>query len=142
MFFSASTHRWDVFKQHVTGKSVKRTWETRWSSRHEAVDAVASSLESITAALEQLRDGDHEMTDTRSDAAILLSCMISYTFIAYLAFWRPVLREINYVQIFLQTPRLGLDSCATKNGALVLFCEEKRENIVEKAKAKATTFCE
>ena len=142
MFFSASTHRWDVFKQHVTGKSVKRTWETRWSSRHEAVDAVASSLESITAALEQLRDGDHEMIDTRSDAAILLSCMISYTFIAYLAFWRPVLREINYVQIFLQTPRLGLDSCATKNGALVLFCEEKRENIVEKAKAKATTFCE
>ena len=141
LFFSASTHRWDVFKHQVTGKTVKRTCETRWRSRHEAVDAVASSLESITAALEQLRDGDHETADTRSDAAILLSCMMSCTFIAYLAFSRPVLREINDVQIFLQTPGLGLDSCATKCGALVLFCEEEREKVFEEVKAKATTFC-
>ena len=74
--------------------------------------------------------------------AILLSCMMSYTFIAYLAFWCPVLSEINDVKIFLQTPGLGLDSCATKLGALVLFCEEERENVVEEAKAKDTTFCE
>ena len=74
--------------------------------------------------------------------AILLSCMMSYTFIAYLAFWCPVLSEINDVQIFLQTPGLGLNSCVTKLGALVLFCEEERENVVEEAKAKDTTFCE
>jgi hypothetical protein len=39
-YFSGSTHRWEIFKQHVPGKTVKRTCETRWSSRHDAVDAV------------------------------------------------------------------------------------------------------
>ena len=38
-FFSASTHRWDVLIQ-LTGISIKRTVDTRWSSRADAVDVV------------------------------------------------------------------------------------------------------
>ena len=38
-FFSASTHRWDSFIQ-VTGLSIKRAVETRWSSRADAVNVV------------------------------------------------------------------------------------------------------
>ena len=138
VFFSSSTHLWEVFKQHVPGKTVKRSCETRWSARHDAVEAVSSSFEAILAVLEQLRDGDHETANTRSDANILLSCLMSYTFVAYLTFWQPVLNEINDAQLFLQTPGLGLDCCATKLGALVLFCQEQRDNIVEAANA----FCE
>ena len=44
VFFSASIHLWDAFKQLVTGNTVKRTCVTRWSSRHDAVDAVASGV--------------------------------------------------------------------------------------------------
>ena len=50
--------------------------------------------------------------------AILLSCMMSYTLIAYMAFWCPVLSEINDVKIFLQTPGLGLDSWRLNLGLL------------------------
>ena len=82
------------------------------------------------------------MDKTRCDADILLSCVMSYTFLAYLAFWHPVLKEINDAQIFLQARGLGLDCCATKLGALVLLCQEERENVVETAKTKATSFCE
>ena len=67
---------------------------------------------------------------------------MSYTFLAYLALWHPVLKEVNDAQIFLQTRGLGLDCCATKLGALVLLCQEERENVVETAKTKATSFCE
>ena len=142
VFFSSSTHRWEVFKQYFPGKTVKRTCETRWSSRHDAVDAVKLGFESIVGALEQLRDGGHETANTRSEADIMLSCIMSYTFLAYLAFWKPVLKEINDVQIFLQTSGLGLDCCATKLASLVLFCQEERENIVETARTKATSFCD
>ena len=65
-----------------------------------------------------------------------------YTFLAYLAFWHPVLKEVNDAQIFLQTRGLVLDCCATKLGALVLSCQEKCENVVETAKIKVTSFCE
>ena len=72
-----------------------------------------SGFESIFVAVEQLRDGGHETANTRSEADILLSCVMSYTFLAYLAFWNPVLKEINDAQIFLQTRELGLDCCTT-----------------------------
>ena len=72
----------------------------------------------------------------------MLSSILTYTFLAYLTFWNPVLKEINDTQNFLQTRGLGLDFCATKLGALVIFCLEERENIVESAKIKAVSFCE
>jgi len=65
-----------------------------------------------------------------------------YTFTAYLSFWRPVLRQVNDVQIFLQKPKHSLDSCTSKLWAFVVFCKEEREKVVEEAKAKDMTFCE
>lgn len=141
VFFSSSTHRWEIMKEHVPRKTVKRECETRWSSRYDAVDAVASSFECIIAALEQLRDGVNETADTRSDANILLSCLMSYTFIAYLTFWHQILKEVNDAQVFLQKPGLGLDDCATKLGSLVLFCQEEREKVVDVANEKTMAFC-
>ena len=72
----------------------------------------------------------------------ILFCVMSYTFLAYLALWHPVLKEVNDAQIFLQTRGLGLDCCATTLVALVLFCQKERENVVETAKTKVTSFCE
>ena len=46
-------------------KSVKRVCETRWSSKHDAVDAVASCTEGFIESLEELRDGDSETADTK-----------------------------------------------------------------------------
>ena len=90
------------------------TCETRWSSIYYAVDAILSSFESITVALEQLRDSGHETAITRSEANIMLSSILTYTFLAYLNFWNPVLKDLNDTQIFLQIRSLGLDCCATK----------------------------
>ena len=101
-----------------------------------------SSFKSITVAFEQLRDSGDETTITRSEANIMLLSILTYTFLAYLNFWNPVLKEINDSQIFLQTRGLGSDYCETKVRALENFCFEQRENIVESAKIKATSFCQ
>lgn len=39
-FFSSSTHRWDALKKHVP-IHVKRSYDTRWSSKNEAVRVLA-----------------------------------------------------------------------------------------------------
>ena len=88
-----------------------------------------------------------EMVVTRRSTRALppnttLSCVMLCTFLAYMAFWHQVLKEMHDSQIFLQTRGLVLDCCATKLGALVLSCQEKCENVVETAKIKVTSFCE
>jgi len=68
VFFSASIHRLNVFK-HITGETVKRACETRWGGgRLDAVDAVVSVLDCISAALEQLHDSDQDTSNMHSDA--------------------------------------------------------------------------
>ncbi|CAH2284490.1 zinc finger MYM-type 1-like [Pelobates cultripes] len=63
-FFSSSTHRWDILKKHVPIR-VKRLCNTRWSSTHEAVCVLAEHTEKIIDALEALRDGPEETSETR-----------------------------------------------------------------------------
>ncbi|XP_029646747.1 uncharacterized protein LOC115220743 [Octopus sinensis] len=55
-FFSASTHRWDILIE-ITGATIKRAGETRWSSRADAVKVVHAKFTETIAALERLMDG-------------------------------------------------------------------------------------
>jgi hypothetical protein len=141
VFFSCSTHRWKIFQEKVP-KTLRRLCDTRWSSRHDAVDVLASYLEGIIEALETLRDGPMETMETRGDAGALLVSILSYNFVVYLWFWNPVLKEIETAQKYLQTPSLSIDCAAVKLRALAAFIDEKREEIVKAAQEKASTFSE
>lgn len=139
-FFSSSTHRWDVLKEHVP-VNVKRSCDTRWRSKHEAVHVLAEYTEKIIEALEVLRDGLEETSETKGDAGSLLVCIMTYPFFAFLYFWSPVLTEVNDAQIYLQQRGLGLDQCVQKLKALTLFCEEKRDSLVTEAAERAMQIC-
>ncbi|XP_069077657.1 zinc finger MYM-type protein 1-like [Pleurodeles waltl] len=139
-FFSSSTHRWDILKKHVP-ICVKQSCNTRWSSKHEAVCVLAEHTEKIIDALEALRDGPEETSETRGDAGSLLVCIMTYVFFAFLHFWNPVLTEVNDTQIYLQQEGLALDQCVQKLKALALFCHEKRDSLVSKATEKALQVC-
>lgn len=139
-FFSSSTHRWDVLKKHVP-IHVKRSCDTRWSSKHEAVRVLAEHPEEIIEALEVLRDGPEETSETKGDAGSLLVCIMTYVFFSFLHFWSPVLTEVNDTQIYLQQEGLALDQCVQKLKALALFCQEKRDCLVSKATEKALQVC-
>ena len=140
VFCSGSTHRWHILMSRVN-KSVKRICETRWSSKHDAVDAVATNTEGFVESLEELRDGDFETAETKGDAGNLLVNMMSYSFFSYLHFWSHLLKEIDETQINLQTKGLGLDKCATDIASLLKFIVEERENLVVNAHASATEKC-
>ncbi|XP_014780915.1 uncharacterized protein LOC106876739 [Octopus bimaculoides] len=81
-FFSASTHRWDILIE-ITGATIKRAGETRWSSRADAVKVVHTKYTEITAALERLME-DTENTTTKSDASLILQAMPSFSFLSFL----------------------------------------------------------
>jgi len=70
MYFSSSTHRWQILKEHAE-VSVKRECDTRWSSKFDAVEAVFTQVNGVVDALEHLRDNPHEHSTTRADAGIL-----------------------------------------------------------------------
>jgi hypothetical protein len=141
VFFSGSTIRWKVFKESVP-KTVKRVCETRWSSSHDAVDAIASYPQNIITALETLRDDPVQTLDTRGDAGTLLASISKYAFIVFLFFWSDVLKEIDETQKYLQTCGLSLDCAATKVKALSVFIEDERDRLVAKAQEKALLFCD
>lgn len=82
--------------------NVKRSCDTRWRSKHEAVHVLAEYTEKIIEALEVLRDGLEETSETKGDAGSLLVCIMTYPFFAFLYFWSPVLTEVNDAQIYLQ----------------------------------------
>ena len=115
--------------------------ETRWSSRHDAVEAVALHLDRIIDALEELTDGDAETVQTRGVAGVILTAILSYSFISYLYLWNPILQEIDNTLKHLQTKGLGLDSCAAKMKALSKYLEQERNHLVEKAQTTAVKFC-
>ena len=81
-FFSSSTYRWDVLKEHVP-IHIKSLWDTRWSSKHEALCVLAEHTKEIIEALEVLRDGPEETSETKGDAGSLLVCIMTYPFFSF-----------------------------------------------------------
>jgi len=61
--FSSSTHHWEVLTS-VTGQSVKRITETRWSARGAGASVVKKHFSKIWSALEKLA-GEEENAATR-----------------------------------------------------------------------------
>ncbi|KAL3852093.1 hypothetical protein ACJMK2_015779 [Sinanodonta woodiana] len=133
-FFSASTHRWDVLIQ-VTGLSIKRAVETRWSSRADAVNVVVKKLSEVVTALEQLTE-EGENATTRSDASLVLDSVLSYPFLSFLSLWKSVLPEINDAQKYMQTKGLDLQKSSVKLTALRDYLIQNREKMRRNRKKK------
>jgi len=89
-FFSKSTHRWDVLKQHVT-ITVKRQSDTRWSANAAAVNTLSTQLDEVITALEIFRDTSSETVDTRQDAALVIGAVEKFDFLVLLLLWASLL---------------------------------------------------
>ncbi|XP_018497533.1 uncharacterized protein LOC100906434 [Galendromus occidentalis] len=139
-FFSSSTGRWSKLIA-VTNCGVKRTIETRWSSRYEAVLVTKEYFSEILNVLERLT-GIDENTATRSDAGLLLRALESFSFLCYLSFWSDILREINDAQRYLQTRGLDIHKSALKIGALKEWLSCERDDIISNGFDYAKSLCD
>jgi len=72
VFFSASTHRWQVLKNEHPSLTVKPLSETRWESRIDAIKVLRYNLEKIYDALYKLYINSTRDNDTRNVANTLL----------------------------------------------------------------------
>ena len=140
MFFSSSTHKWAVLKQHIP-ITVKRISNIRWSAKYDAVEAQHSHLQEVIEALEAMRDGVSENMETSGDAGSILINILCYNFLSYLFFWSSVLKEVNDSQKYLQTSGLSLDTRAVKLEALSAFLFHERDNLVSHADEAGSEVC-
>jgi hypothetical protein len=120
---------------------LKRVQDTRWSARGDAVNSIRHHYKETLTALEKLTE-TNESLNTRTDAGSLLVATQSFSFLCYLGFWQPVLREVNDTQKYLQTEGLNIHQCAQKISALQTVLEEKREEFVDDALRYAKSLCE
>jgi hypothetical protein len=124
----------------LTGATLKRDAETRWSSREDAVKVVHTKFTDIIAALERLMENS-ENANTRSDASLILQGMLSFSFLTFLGLWRNILPEINDTQKYLQTKSLGLQQCTNKISALNATFLQSRGKIISDALAYSAEIC-
>ena len=106
-FFSGSTTRWKKMSE-MLDLTVKKESDTRWSAREAAVRAIAVSYGKLVGLLQSLIEDQHESTDTRAKAGILLKSLLTFNCVVYLYFWNEVLHKINVVQKRLQSPNMNL----------------------------------
>jgi len=124
----------------VTGLSIKRAVETRWSSRADAVNVVGKKLSEVVTALEQLTE-EGENATTRSDASLILDSVPSFPFLLFLSLWISVLPEINDAQKYLQTKGLDLQQSYVKLTALRDCLLQNREKMVDSAMDESKKRC-
>lgn len=141
VFFSRSTRRWEKLKDAVP-VVVKSESDTRWSARVEAVKPVCRYLEEILDVLQGMANDDEETSETRSDATLLHTRMLSYDFLILLGFWNKILVRIDRVQKRLQDPKMNFHDAALDMKALRDHFHDERETLVGESLDEGLGLCE
>lgn len=130
--FSASTHRWDIFKSHCQLYTVKQWSETRWESRINSVKAVRFQVENVIGALKEIMETSDDPI-AKSEAQSLINEVGSFEFVLSLIIWYEVLVEVNIVSKHFQNPSMQLDVLTKMLEGLIAFLKKYRDNGFETA---------
>ena len=135
IFFSSSTMRWKKLKEAV-GAAVKRSSDTRWSARRDAVHIVKVKLDDIDMA-----SNSSASIDTRSDASCLLHNMYTFQFLTMLPFWDDILTSIDRIQKRLQSPKVNFNEARADIQNLELYITSMRDSLCKNAIVKGEEKC-
>lgn len=124
--------------------ALKRECDTRWSSYKEAVCALASNIDGVLDALEELKTADAKTVNmkTQAEAAKVEHNLLDFSFLLHLSFWSKILPEYDNVQKHLQKEGLSLQECSTRIKDLMAFLEEERDALVDDSIAETRVKCE
>ncbi|XP_050793251.1 zinc finger MYM-type protein 1-like [Gopherus flavomarginatus] len=109
VLFSASTQRWQIFKAHVNGITVKPLSETRWESRVESVKTFRYQSEEVYEALVAISEEARD-PKAKSEAQSLASEISSFKFLTSVVIWYDILVKISSISKIMQSPMMQLDS--------------------------------
>ena len=129
VFFSVSTHRWHIFKSHVTNITLKPLSATRWESRVEALKPLRYFLPDIYDALYELSSDANRDLDSRNEAESLGKKIKSFKFVLSVLIWYDVLTKVNVVSKLLQKTDIHMTDCLKELENLHSYFIEKRSDI-------------
>ncbi|XP_022842855.1 zinc finger MYM-type protein 1-like [Olea europaea var. sylvestris] len=134
--FSSSTKRWKIFKENVTGLTLKPLSQTRWESHIESVRAIRFQTPQIKKALLQLANIDDPKT--KSEAECLATYEIdNFEFLLGMIIWYEVLNNVNRVSKHLQAEDMHIDVAIDHLKSLISFFKSYRESGFESAMVDA-----
>jgi len=133
VFFSASTHRWDMLNQHANlPLSIKNLSQTRWSSHYEAIHALRMSYDKILDTLKNIFQNNLEKTDCQMEAKNLYNKLLKLEVAVLTVLWEEILERFNKTSKKLQTPGLDLCEGYALISSLELFVKAIRQDCNEK----------
>jgi len=133
VFFTASTHRYDVLisKLQSTGKALyvpKKLSEARWSCRADATRALVSGFDQIKEALSAIGDDEDEKATVRHQAGALYERMSALEVGLYCVFWNDILERFNATSRTMQDPKLDINAAIALLKLLQGFILSKRDS--------------
>nr|XP_022906870.1 zinc finger MYM-type protein 1-like [Onthophagus taurus] len=126
VFFSASPHRWHVFKNECPTLTLKPLSDTRWESRVEAVKVFKYNLPLVYDALYELYSDSTTNASTRNTAKSLLTKIKSFKFVCSPLIWYNILTKINIVSKLMQEEHAIISTIITMLSDLESYLMECR----------------
>ncbi|KAF0688590.1 zinc finger MYM-type protein 1-like, partial [Aphis craccivora] len=128
-FFSASTNRWQVLSECLTGNiSIKRLSDTRWSARHDACSSLSKNWSQVLKALNEIEKNPLEKPQTRCEARGLLVQLRSLEMSIMVTVWSDVLERFNYTSKKLQEVSIDLRTVLKLYYSLIHYINDIRNN--------------
>ena len=146
-FFSGSTRRWGVLREHITDLTVKPLSETRWESRIDALKPLRYHLHKVYDALVEINEDQSQKgvagTSTRAEAQSLANNIAKFPFMVSLVTWYSILFEINITSKLLQDKSLGMQAATAQlEKTKDYLCSLRSDDAFSKIVADATEIAQ
>ncbi|XP_050065343.1 zinc finger MYM-type protein 1-like [Aphis gossypii] len=129
VFFSSSTHRWQILSKQLQGNvTIKMLSGTRWSARHDACFSLSYNWKEIIKALKIFENDPLEKPQTRCEARGLLKKLQSLEMGIMVSVWGDVLERFNVTSKKLQEVKIDLKTVISLYNSLIKYTEELRNN--------------
>lgn len=137
VFFSASTHRWELLNRETKLKfTLKSLSQTRWSCHYDAVRALKNNYDDIMKIFKSFSENEDEKVDSRKEARNLFNKLAKLETAILIIFWEEVLERFNLVNKKIQSP--GLDIC--EGNKLIVSLKEFVNNIRDQSDQKLKEY--
>ncbi|XP_074026384.1 zinc finger MYM-type protein 1-like [Leptinotarsa decemlineata] len=147
VYFSASTHRWEVLLRHVPSLTLKPLSDTRWESRIDALRPLRYQLADVHDALVDIYE-NHTLigasgNQIRIEAQSIAKKIADFKFVASLVVWYNILFEINLTSKVLQSQESNLNTVTNALLKTKTFFESCRSDLgLEKMLVEAKEISE
>ena len=124
---SASTKRWAILTQFVTGLTLKPLSDTRWEARIDSVMTIRYQCGSICDALDKIALTT-ENAQAKSEAESLVNFIRDYKFLVSLVIWYNILFQVNFVSKDLQHETMDIANGLASFQSLLKWLEAYKVN--------------